>query len=60
MFALGVGRWSEKRVVYYIKMQTRDVHGQKKPKSANIICESSLKVKTSIPDQHYDHDVSKS
>ena len=48
------------RVVYYIKMQTRDVHGQKKPKSANIICESSLKVKTSQPDQHYDHDVSKS
>ena len=41
-FALRVGRWSEKRVVYYIKVQTRDVPGQKMPKNGNVICESSL------------------
>ena len=39
---LGVGRWSEKLVVYYKKVQTRDVRGQKMPKNANVICESSL------------------
>ena len=37
---LGVGRWSEKGVVYYIK--SRDVGGQKMPKNANVICASSL------------------
>ena len=42
MFALGVGRWSEKCVVCCIKVQTRDVRGQKMPKNANVICERPL------------------
>ena len=48
MFALRVGRWSEKRVVYYKKVQTRGVHGQKIPKNANVICEMPLSVNYEI------------
>ena len=41
-FALGVGRWSEKHVVFYIKVQIRDICGQKIPKNANVICKRPL------------------
>ena len=47
-FALRGGCWvgGQKNmlyIVYYIKVQTRDIHGQKMPKNANVICESSLR-----------------
>ena len=39
---LGVGWWSEKRVVHYIRsVNYRDVPSQRMPKNANVICESS-------------------
>ena len=40
---LGVGKWAEKLVDYYVKVQTRNAHGQKFSKNANVFCESSLK-----------------